>query len=157
MKRYTITALRAKRLKDWKTKTGWGYNAIYNRIKLTGRTPCAYTLLSKWENMAVKSCRADDYKMYIDAYKSLPKELYNVSRGPKLKGYIPVSDEIREAVNYLTSKTLSNKSILSMFSAPKGLSESKLVLIKNGKTDSIKQDHAEWLTLAYQYFKDHQG
>lgn len=145
MDRLAITPELAKELKHWKSKTGWGYNSIYNLLKSRGHKPCKYTLLTKWENLDVKTCRANDYKLYIEAYRTLPSELYNVSKGGRMLGYTPVYEEILEAATTLSNRKISKKILLSMYDAPKDLTEVKLGNIKNGKTRGVKLHHAQWI------------
>jgi hypothetical protein len=145
-----ITKDMAQELKSWKLKTGWGYTAICKRIKAQGLDAPHAESLAAWEGRANKTLSLPHYVIVIDAYAALPVDLYNAPKGAKKKGYIAVSDDILHAATSLGRRKISNKSLLIHYNAPKSLNPQRLSSIIHGKSNSISEEHAQWILRTHQ-------
>ena len=153
MENIPITDEMVQELKNWKLKTGWGYTAICKRIKAQGLDAPHAESLAAWERRANKTLSLPHYVMVVDAYGALPADLYHAPKGAKKKGYIPVSEEIRDAAIALGNRKISNKSLLIHYCAPKSLNAQRLASIIHGKSNSISEEHAQWILRTHQGFE----
>ena len=154
MENIPITVEMAAELKNWKTKTGWGYTSICKRMKEQGLKPPHPESLAAWEGMKNKSLPPAHYEAVISTYKNLPNSEYNAPKRARKNDYIPITEEVVQAASFLSSKKISNKKLLSMFLAPKGLNEQTLSAIISGKNNTISEEHAQWILNAQQAFQD---
>lgn len=151
-----LTAAMRKQLLAHKEKTGCGASTLYRYMVDNELVPAdAHLSLKKiesWYSGICKSVKPDEYEAVIAAYSKLPNKIISKCAHGRIGQRVPVCDNLRRRLELLAGRTNSMAALLRREGGPVGLTPAQLSNIKNGKFDTMLEEHAEFLERLFDQF-----
>ena len=143
-------------LRQFKEKTGLGAVPLIRYMKLHDLIPKDQNLTIKkiesWFNGNCASVKEKEYKSVINAYSCIQKNENTCAELPPVGRRVPVDAHLASKIETLFSKTVSMALLLKRTNAPKGLSAAKVSMIKNGRINTLPEQHLEHLEMLFEAF-----